>query len=35
MKKITRGTKDAGLKADLQEIIDAVEDELLVVDAFC
>jgi len=33
MKKITRGTKDAGLKADLQEIIDAVEDELLVVDA--
>ena len=27
-----QGTKDAGLKADLQDIIDAVEDELLVVD---
>jgi signal transduction histidine kinase len=28
-----QGTKSAGLKADLQEIIDAVEDELLVVDS--
>jgi len=27
-----QGVKDAGLKADLQDIIDAVEDELLVVD---
>ena len=27
------GTKDVGLKADLQDIIDAVEDELLVVDS--
>ena len=27
-----QGVKDAGLNADLQEIIDAVEDELLVVD---
>ena len=33
MKKRTQGIKDAGLKADLQEIIDAVEDKLLVVDA--
>ncbi len=33
MKKIAvKSTKDTGLKADLQEIIDAVEDELLVVD---
>ncbi len=30
-----QGIKDAGLKVDLQDIIDAVEDELLVVDADC
>ena len=33
MKKGTKGKKATQLQADLQEIIDAVEDELLVVDA--